>query len=209
MPLLRFQRLPAKKRKKLLEVATQQFAEKGLEAASLNEIIAAAGLGKSSYYYYFEDKEDLYSTCMLESLEQLFEQLPPFPIEKLTARSFWDVIETYFQHVVEVSQRFPLQMRLFRELPSTKAKLAGRYRNLVFAWMQPLVEVVRKGQQLGIVRTDLDAERIAHVGMAADNALDEGADTASPDFNLQAHMRLVLDMWKRIGSVAPKGKSVA
>src|SRR5579884_931866 len=56
MPFARFDKMPREKRERLLHVAAQEFATHGFEGASLNRILEEAQLGKSSAYYYFEDK---------------------------------------------------------------------------------------------------------------------------------------------------------
>src|SRR5690349_10414288 len=95
MPLERFYRLPDEKRAQILRVATAEFAEKGFEASSLNAILAAAGLSKGSYYYYFVDKEDLYAEAVETSLSRLEKDLTPLPVAELTAASFWQAIDRY------------------------------------------------------------------------------------------------------------------
>jgi len=44
---------------RLIDAAATAFTEVGYELASLNHIIAAAGLSKSSFYHYFPDKNEL------------------------------------------------------------------------------------------------------------------------------------------------------
>ncbi len=47
-------------RQRLLETATELFAEKGYAAASVREIVARAGVSKPVLYYYFKSKEGLF-----------------------------------------------------------------------------------------------------------------------------------------------------
>src|SRR5215471_17449024 len=75
MPFSRFANMPAEKRERLLTVAAQEFAARGFEAASLNHILEEAQIGKSSAYYYFEDKADLFDTVVNYCLDRL--QLAP------------------------------------------------------------------------------------------------------------------------------------
>jgi AcrR family transcriptional regulator len=209
MPLARFQRLAEDKRSELLAIGAREFAEKGFEAASLNEILAAAGLGKSSYYYYFEDKEDLYATCVLDSISRMVKEVPPFEVETLTAKNFWSAIEGYFHSIVSVTARNPTHMALFRGMPSLRRRLAPRFEAIADELTTPIATLIRKGQELGCVRTDLPAETLLHVGMAADNALDDallGGRTAVSQADLRAHAGVVIDMWKRIAVPAPTAR---
>lgn len=48
----------------LQEAALQLFLERGLEAPSVGDIARAAGMGKASFYSYFETKEQLLETLL-------------------------------------------------------------------------------------------------------------------------------------------------
>lgn len=48
------------KKQELVDAAIDEFGEKGYEKASLNNILRAAGISKGTFYYHFENKEELY-----------------------------------------------------------------------------------------------------------------------------------------------------
>jgi len=52
--------LEANARERLLETATELFAEKGYAGASVREIVEKAGVSKPVLYYYFKSKEGLF-----------------------------------------------------------------------------------------------------------------------------------------------------
>jgi AcrR family transcriptional regulator len=58
-------------RAKILRAAVGEFGEKGLPAASTDDIAARCGVNKRMVYYYFGSKEGLY----LAALESVFEDL--------------------------------------------------------------------------------------------------------------------------------------
>ncbi len=64
-----------KTRQKLLEVARELFAHKGLEATTMNDIAAASGRGRRTLYTYFRNKEDIYFAVIEEELERLSDKL--------------------------------------------------------------------------------------------------------------------------------------
>ncbi len=47
-------------RQRLLETATELFAEKGYAGTSVREIVDRAGVSKPVLYYYFKSKEGLF-----------------------------------------------------------------------------------------------------------------------------------------------------
>lgn len=58
----RFQHLDRATREKILETAATRFAAKGFDGTSLNGLIEDLGISKGSFYYYFDDKADLFIT---------------------------------------------------------------------------------------------------------------------------------------------------
>ena len=78
MPRPRFERIDPSLRETLLAVATRELARAGYEGASLNQIIAAAGLSKGVFYYYFDDKADLAVTVFEHALERVVGPLERF-----------------------------------------------------------------------------------------------------------------------------------
>ncbi len=56
-------------RNRLLQAATQLFANKGYEATSVNEIVGAAGVTKPILYYYFKNKEGLYLEILRDAYD--------------------------------------------------------------------------------------------------------------------------------------------
>ncbi len=60
MPKDTFLNLPEAKRQAVIEAAVDEFAAYPYEQASVNRIVANAGIAKGSFYQYFEDKKDLF-----------------------------------------------------------------------------------------------------------------------------------------------------
>src|SRR6478752_7800483 len=102
MPLDRFYHLPEDRRAQLLRVAAAEFAEKGFDGASLNAILASAGLSKGSYYYYFTDKEDLYAEALGNAVDALVKDLPALPSGPITRETFWPAVDRYFRECMKV-----------------------------------------------------------------------------------------------------------
>ena len=62
---------PARTMTGILEVATKEFAEKGLSGARIDEIAAATKTSKRMIYYYFGSKEGLYVAVLEESYRRM------------------------------------------------------------------------------------------------------------------------------------------
>ena len=89
MPLPRFDRLAPEVRTAILAVAREHFARDGRDGASLNRIIADAGISKTSAYHYFDGKEDLFAAVAADTAARVLAVLGPWqPAE--TAADLWE-----------------------------------------------------------------------------------------------------------------------
>ena len=60
----------ADSRTRLLDAAASVFAAKGYRAATVDEVAAAAGLSKGTFYWNFKSKEDLFQTLLEERIDR-------------------------------------------------------------------------------------------------------------------------------------------
>jgi AcrR family transcriptional regulator len=60
----------ADSRTRLLDAAASVFADKGYRAATVDEVVAAAGLSKGTFYWNFKSKEDLFQTLLEERVDR-------------------------------------------------------------------------------------------------------------------------------------------
>lgn len=67
----RTRRLPRQEtRRRITDAAAEVFAEQGYDAATLDDVAAAAGFSKGAVYSNFRDKEELFLSLMRERIEQ-------------------------------------------------------------------------------------------------------------------------------------------
>lgn len=62
---------PERTRADILEVATREFAQKGLSGARIDEIAERTRTSKRMIYYYFESKEGLYRAVLEDSYRRI------------------------------------------------------------------------------------------------------------------------------------------
>jgi AcrR family transcriptional regulator len=74
---------PARTMAGILEVATVEFGEKGLDGARIDEIAAATRTSKRMIYYYFGSKEGLYVAVLEESYRRVREIESKLQLEDL------------------------------------------------------------------------------------------------------------------------------
>jgi AcrR family transcriptional regulator len=200
MPLPRFGGLAPEKRRQLMDVALARFAEKGYEGASLNDILAAAGFGKSSYYYYFADKEDLFVTVIEDFMARVATEVPQLSLEGLDASNFWPRLEEGFALVATTTARYPDMIAIARDVRAMWRNPTPRLRPVVDKVTAQQRAYVELGRALGMLRTDIDVEWLLAITGAADQAVDEHLLTDRPltADDLREHTRLVLDTFRRL-----------
>jgi TetR/AcrR family transcriptional regulator len=78
----KFLNLKPEKQERILQSAIKEFADKGFEKSSTNEIVKEAGISKGILFHYFQNKKKLYlfvfdycvELCMDEFLEKVDEK---------------------------------------------------------------------------------------------------------------------------------------
>lgn len=153
----RLSRMAPERREKLFESAAEEFTEHGYDGASLNRIIGRAGLGKSSLYYYFEDKRDLFHRLIEEVFAHFVRDIGGFDYRTLTRETFWPEIEALFLRGVAFTESHAWYVRVGQLFYRLRAQDVGRggtggFLGMVETWVASLL---RHGMALGVVRTDL------------------------------------------------------
>ncbi len=91
----------------ILEIATQEFVEKGLAGARIDEI--AGKVAKRKIYYYFESKDDLYRAVLARAYQRVRESESRVDIDSGTAV---DALRRLIEHDVRYHSQHPELVRL-------------------------------------------------------------------------------------------------
>lgn len=172
-PLARFDKLAPDKRAAILDAATAEFARHGFEGASINRVIAAAGISKGAIYYYFEDKTDLFAT-VIEAAVAAMALDWRVGLDATDADGFWavlhDLLGQSWHYVCDNPHWLDLG-RAFVQLPH-EMWFEGRIGVFMQRMIGDLTAVVAHGQSLGAVRDDLPADVLCGLLMAAGESYD-------------------------------------
>jgi AcrR family transcriptional regulator len=151
----RFDQLPEQRKEKILRVAAEEFARAGFHGTSYNQLLERLELGKSSAYYYFEDKRDLFLTAVERCYRTFFESVSRLERPEDDA-SFWAFVERAsllgYEFMLDDPTAALLVQCVQRELP-----LLGELgsEKLLGSMVGFYASMVEEGQRLGAVRTDL------------------------------------------------------
>lgn len=99
-------------RDRIVEVASRVFLRKGYRNTTITEIMNNVGITKASFYYYFENKKDLYFVCLddifrmvfnpaLEEIKQERDPLQRWQKRWVATRSFYPEMVTMMQLIKE------------------------------------------------------------------------------------------------------------
>jgi len=156
---------PELRREELLDHAQALFLTRGYDKASLNDVIATAGVSKGAFYHYFASKEALlealaerFARQALAGVQKIVDDPDLDPLGRLnallatsrqakieTAAEAWALFETLFR---------PENLVLFHRINLAASK----------SFTPVLVEIIRQGVEDGAFRTS-DPEGVADIVM--------------------------------------------
>lgn len=203
MPRRRFLDLPPERKDEILKVAAGEFARSGYQATSYNRLLERLKLGKSSAYYYFDDKRDLFLTVIENCYATYFAAMSRI-VRPKTAAQFWSFIEQIslegYRLMLEDPHVAPLVQCVQRE-QALLGELACQ--RVLDSQKQFYVDLVREGQALGAVRKDLPAELLAELTQGLSATYDSWfvRQQAKPDFiGLEGSARTFTELARRLCS---------
>jgi len=155
---------PDATRDKLLSAAFEEIYRRGFQAASLDTILARAGVTKGALYHHFPDKAALGYAVVDEVVKGLLLKrwgvLAPVTGDPVSALQ--QVLRARAAGLTsrEVELGCPLN-----NLAQEMSPLDQRFRKAVSAtfdiWTQSVAKALKRGQAEGTVRRDLDARKVA------------------------------------------------
>jgi AcrR family transcriptional regulator len=98
---------------KLLESALTLFSEKGYEGTSIREIIEGAGVTRPVLYYYFENKEDLFTRLVEEKFSELVGRIEQAKYDYATCS---DRLKAIIRHAFHLAEENSEAVRLILQV---------------------------------------------------------------------------------------------
>jgi TetR/AcrR family transcriptional repressor of nem operon len=161
----RRKRQPDVTREKLLAAAFDEIYRRGFQAASLEAILAQAGVTKGALYHHFPDKaalgraviDDVVRDLLLERWLGVLEAQKGDPVTALQG-----MLEERWRRLggEEVELGCPLN-NLAQEMSPLDERVRRRVEATFDAWTAGFARVLRKGQREGTVRRDIDPRAVA------------------------------------------------
>lgn len=136
------------KRSALMQAAVRVFAEKGYHAATIRDIVAAAGVAVGTFYFYFPDKETLFVYLYEETAEFLLQAIQQAVASRATLPK---QIQAAVQAYVNIGVYEPAVVSLLLvggvgALPALVSRRAEFREGMINIWQRPLDLALDQGQ---------------------------------------------------------------
>jgi AcrR family transcriptional regulator len=177
-----FLNLPEEKRKLITEAAIDEFAAYSFELASVNRIVASAGIAKGSFYQYFEDKKDLYLYILDLIGQEKLNYLAP-AMRDSDGHDLFMIIREMFRSGAEFAVAYPRYAAIGSKLAANTQspifeELQANSRPTTFAIFEPLIKrAIAKGE----VRADIDITMLNYIVASLNLSLVEYCAEMYPD----------------------------
>jgi TetR/AcrR family transcriptional regulator len=148
-----FRHLPPDKQERVMDAALAEFADQGYQQASLNRMVAQAGIAKGSLYQYFPNKEGIFSHIFQYALKVVGRTLITVKDETLE-ENFFVRLEKSLLAGVRFLREHPrifslyLKIQLDKHVPFREEFLAAVRRHAT----EYFASLVRRAQSRGELR---------------------------------------------------------
>jgi TetR/AcrR family transcriptional regulator, transcriptional repressor for nem operon len=194
---------PERTRERLLQAASREIYRSGFQSASLDTILASAGVTKGALYYHFRNKEALGYAVVEEVIAPDVRGKWVRPLQSVK-----DPIDALIGAVQRIPVR-PEDVRggcslnnLAQEMSPLHAGFRKRLETIFDAWREAVASTLREGQTHGSVRRDVKPNDAAGLLIAMVEGYGSLAKNAQDPKVIKAGLRNIVD-WLR--SLRPPG----
>jgi AcrR family transcriptional regulator len=164
-------RSPERTRAKILEAAFEEIYRRGFQAASLDKILATAGVTKGALYHHFPDKAALGYAVVDEVVRGLMLDRWLGPLETPTRDPLAALQRALRRRAATLTEReielgCPLN-NIAQEMSPLDEQFRRRIDATFDAWREGVAQALERGQAAGTVRRDADARQVAAFVVAA------------------------------------------
>lgn len=140
----------------LLDAGEQRFTTHGLKKTALDDLVAAVGIAKGSFYAFFDSKESLYLEVMLRRAPAIAARIASTLVTPVSE----DRLATVLRTVTETLSDDPMYRRLIArpdELDAVNDRLGSeQIARVTPQLVTPLLDYLAAGQAEGTVVDDIE-----------------------------------------------------
>ena len=141
-----------KTRAKLVDVARQLFAKKGVEETTMNDIAVASKKGRRTLYTYFKSKEQIYMAVVESELEFLSNKMNGVAMKNISpSEKILELIATHLDAIkMTVYRNGTLRANIFRDIWRVEAMRKNFDQNEIKLFRT----VLKEGKEDGVFGID-------------------------------------------------------
>lgn len=139
------------KKSRLLYAAKEVFAEKGLEKATISEIVKKAGMAQGTFYLYFSSKKALIPALANDLLQTMLCEMQR---EQVLSTDVWDIFHNMITITFRVTNLYKDILSLCYSGLAIENTLSEweRIYNPYYSWLS---DVITYGIEQGAIRPDI------------------------------------------------------
>lgn len=182
-------------RRRILEVAAQAFADRGYAGTSLNDVLKASGVTKGGFYFHFPSKEALALATLRHKQEQWAGVVMAAVLQRPGALEQLDAMVEALCDLHEHDRACRAVSRLCTELGDEHPELRPQLGTQLTTWMDMVAAVVRRGQDEGEIRPEIDPVVAAEIAVESFIGLEVVSEALTGRADLRRRARDFRDLW--------------
>jgi TetR/AcrR family transcriptional repressor of nem operon len=152
-------------RTRLLEAGLVCFSARGFHGTGIQEIVAAAGIPKGSFYNHYPSKED-FGAAIIRHYGEAFLRQWGADLEGAEGPSPLATLRQSYEFLIDAHEGCQPKVgcllgNLAAEIGGSSPACQAALASVIAVWRDRFTGYLRRGQALGEVRTDVEAEALA------------------------------------------------
>jgi len=164
----------------LLKTAARVFAERGYAGTGLSDLIAASGLTKGAFYFYFPSKSALALAVLHDQQQRWLRRVGERVLAAGGAIEQFRALAPAMLELLATEPEAWSITRLTIELAADPATADAVVKPMA-EWVELVADIIRRGQADGDLRPGPDPHAVAVVLVAAFDGLKTLTDVLNPD----------------------------
>jgi AcrR family transcriptional regulator len=182
-------------RRRILEVAAEAFADRGYAGTSLSDVLKASGVTKGGFYFHFPSKEALALAALRHKQEQWTSAVMAAVLRHPRAVDQLDAMVEALCDLHEQDRACRAISRLCTELGDGHPELRPQLSTQLTTWMDMVAAVVRRGQDEGDIRPEVEPAVAAEIAVESFIGLETVAEVLTGRADLRRRARDFLALW--------------
>jgi AcrR family transcriptional regulator len=137
-------------KEEIVASAIQVFREKGYEKATIADMVAAARIGRSTFYKHFRDKKSLFIECMKQIIFKEMKKGEPDEVEEI--RDEDDILRVFDRHAKAYYNVNPLWIDMVNQLRAAAINEPEEFADELEEVIHLKISLLTRGLEKGIRR---------------------------------------------------------